>query len=142
MQLDIVPSFSWPRFPKLSSWLPSWLEEEDWPLSQKTISGLSMSEDERNLYIEAALPGIDPKDIEVTFDKGVLWIRGEAKEEGEEGKQRKYYRKSTRSFSYRTVIPEAIDDAAEPEVTSKNGLLMVTFAKAAQVEPKKLKVKT
>ena len=78
MQLEIARNF-WPyRF-----FGPSLLEdEEEWllPLTD-VISGLSMSEDDKNVFVEASLPGIDPKDVEVTFDKGVLWIRGSAKEE-------------------------------------------------------------
>lgn len=39
-------------------------------------NGLSMSEDDKNVYVEAALPGVAPKDIDITFEKGTLWIRG------------------------------------------------------------------
>lgn len=141
MQLDIVPHLNWPRVPRISSWMPSLPEDEDWPFFQESSSGLAMSEDNKNVYVEAALPGINPNDIEVTFNKGVLWIRGQAKEE-EGDKQRKYYKKSARSFSYRTVVPESVDEGIEPEVVGKNGMLRVTFAKAAPAEPKKLKVKS
>jgi len=56
--------------------------------------------------------------------------------------KRKYYRKASRSFSYRVAVPGRIDETAEPEVKSRNGLLTVTFSKLAAVEPKKLKIKT
>lgn len=73
---DLVPSMFW-RFPR---WPSVWDDEEDW-LAESGPSGLTVSEDEKNVYIEAAVPGLEPKDIEVNFHKGFLWIKGEAKEE-------------------------------------------------------------
>ncbi len=54
-------------------------EEEGWPQEFADTSGLSVYEDENNVYIEAALPGIRPEEIEMTFDKGVLWVKAEKK---------------------------------------------------------------
>lgn len=134
MQFDIIPR----SFFELPSRVPSVLEE-DWQTFFPS-SGLTVSEDDAKVYVEASVPGIDPKDIEVTFDKGVLWVRGQVNEE-EEDKKRKFYRKASRSFSYRTLVPSAVDEASEPEVISKDGVVTITFAKVAQSEPKKLPVK-
>ncbi|MBI4100408.1 Hsp20/alpha crystallin family protein [Candidatus Microgenomates bacterium] len=132
MAFELTP---W-RFPAIS--FPSiWEDFEEW-LTPQAASGLSVSEDEKNIYVEAALPGIDPKDIDITFDKGVLTIKGEAKEEE---KKKKYYRKAARSFYYRVPIPKEIDPNAEPEANYKNGVMMVTFAKSMS-QPKKITVKT
>lgn len=107
-----------------------------WP-STNYLQGLTMSEDDKNIYVEAAVPGVDPKDVEVTFEKGVLTIRGERKEE-EKGKT--FRRKATRSFFYR-VSPGDVDPKAEPEAVCKNGVMTVTFPKAEQAKPKKIAVK-
>jgi len=91
MSTDLTPYF-W-RFPSLR--LPSmWHDDEDWNAVSNAHTGLSISEDEKNVYVSAALPGVDPKDVEVTFDKGFVWVKGEGKEE-EKGK--KYYRKAVLS---------------------------------------------
>lgn len=139
MKQDIIPSMNLSQLPRLLS-MPSLFNNGDWMDISESMSGLSMSEDDNNIYVEAALPGIDIKDVEVTFDKGVLWIRGQSKEEDED-KKRKFYRKASRSFSYRTLIPDTVDEVNEPKVISKNGLIKVTFAKIAKSEPKKLAVK-
>lgn len=131
MAFDLVPSRFW-SFPTLRSWE----EEEDWISSPST--GVSISEDDKNVYIEAAVPGLNSEDIEVTFDKGIVWIKGEAKEEE---KKKKYYRKSASSFSYRIAVPGEIDPNVEPEATYKNGVMTVTFAKSPKVAPKKITVK-
>jgi len=138
MQLETTPRLGnyWP-FKRLD--LPVLENEEDWLWPAiESASGLSMSEDDRDIFIEASLPGIDPKEIEVTFERGVLWIRGEAKEEDT---KRKYYHRAQRSFVYRLSIPETVDPASEPEVTSRNGVLRVTFNKVLKTELKKIKVK-
>jgi len=138
MAFDLMPSRLL-SFPSLR--MPSfWNDEDDWLSTPATPSGLSVSEDEKKVYIEAAVPGIDPKDVEITFQDGYLWIRGETKEE-EKDKSRKYYRESNRSFSYRVAVPGDIDDKVEPEATSKNGVMSIVFAKSPKTTPKKIQIK-
>lgn len=103
-------------------------------------SGVTISEDDKYVYIEAAVPGLEPNKIEVTYDKGVLWIRG-ADNQTEQDNERKYYRRAVNSFSYRLAVPGEIDEQAEPEAVCKNGVMRVTFTKLSQAQPKKLAVK-
>ena len=138
MAFDLIPSrlLSFPSFQ-----MPSiWNDEDNWITAPSTGSGLSVSEDDKNVYVEAALPGIDPKEVEITFQDGYLWIRGETKEE-EKDKARKYYRESSKSFSYRVAIPGEISENVEPEASSKNGVMKVTFAKSPKKQPKKIQIK-
>lgn len=133
--VDIVPGNFW-RLPIIASDL--WEDLTDLTPFNGTINGLSVFEDEKNVYVEAAVPGIDPKKIDVSFEKGILWIKGEAKEEEKDGK--KYYRKASSSFSYRVTIPGEVDWNTEPTAISKNGIMRVTFAKSAKSQPKKISV--
>jgi len=135
MRFDIVPSNFW-RFPAISS---DFLEDigEMMP-TYGTLNGLSVSEDDNNVYVEAAVPGIDPKAVDVTVHKGVLWIKGERKEEE---KKKKYYRKATSSFSYRVSLPDDVDTTKDPVASCQNGVMKVTFAKSAKTQPKKIAVK-
>ncbi len=139
MAFDLVPSniFSFPslRIPSI------WNEDDEWLTTSSSPSGLSVSEDEKNVYIEAALPGIDPKNIELTFQDGYLWIRGEEKEE-EKDKNRKYYRHSVKSFSYRAAVPGEIDNNQEPTASYKHGVMRVTFVKSPKLQPKKIQFKS
>lgn len=101
-------------------------------------SGLSISEDDKNVYVDAALPGIDPKDIEITFGRGILHINGQVREE-EKGK--KFYKKATSSFSYHVSVPEGVDTKKEPDVTYKNGMMRSVFKKTEPSKPKRIEVK-
>lgn len=134
MALDIIPrSFFGP-----SRW-NNWLDDEDWS-SFLPSSGLTVSEDDRHVYVEAAVPGVDPDKVEVTFDKGVVWVRGSQDAE-EKNDKKKFYRKASASFSYRVAVPGNIDTNTEPEAIYKNGVMRITFTKIPEAQPKKISVK-
>lgn len=136
-----VPKSFW-SFPRLR--FPFSLledEENDWELQEfSSLSGLSVSEDEEHIYIEAALPGIKPDEVDMTFNKGILWIKAEKKEETED-KKKKFYRKAMSSFSYRIAVPGDVDESKEPEAMCKNGVLKVTFFKAKKGTSKKIQIR-
>ena len=104
--------------------------------------GLAVSEDNGQVYVEAHLPGLKAEEIEVTYDKGVVWVRGqkEEKEEKLETKDRKYYRKASHSFSYRVVVPGDIDPQAEPSAHYDQGVIRLAFAKKKLAEPRKIQI--
>lgn len=135
--LNLVPrDFFSPslRFPNV------WDDEDNyWTMSSQS-SGLTVSEDDKNVFVEAAVPGIDPDKVEITFDKGVLWVKGQQETE-EKDKQRKFYRKASSAFSYRVAVPGEIDQNKEPEAVCKNGVMKITFAKKPEVQPKKISVR-
>ncbi len=136
MSFDLIPK----SFSGISRWQNLW-DEDDWASILPSSSGLTVSEGDSQITVEAAVPGLSPQDIEVTFDKGVLWIRGSQKQE-EKDEQKKYYRKAASSFSYRVAVPGDIDETKEPEVTCKNGILKAVFNKRPEVHPKKLTIKS
>ena len=132
--LDIVPKSFW-SFPTSSL-----LTDDDFFSPDTTHSDLSVSEDDKNVFVEANMPGLDSDDIEVTYHKGQLWLRGSKKEE-EKDKKRKYYRYASSSFSYRLAVPGNIDEKSEPDAEYKNGVMKVTFKKMAEEQPKKITIK-
>lgn len=139
-QQGLVPALF--NFPRLSGRFPALWEDFFGDLRDLGAdhSGLSISEDKKNIYVEAALPGLKNEDVDVTLDKGVLWIKGEKKEE-QQDKDKKYYRKATSSFSYRLALPNNIDETKEPKANLQNGVMTITFAKAPQSQAKKINIK-
>ncbi|MBS0625857.1 MAG: Hsp20/alpha crystallin family protein [Verrucomicrobia bacterium] len=100
-------------------------------------SDVSISEDEENLYVKAPVPGIKPDQIQITFEKGILWIKAEAVEEN---KNEKYLTKANSAFSYRVPLPIRVDEQVAPKAACKDGLLKVTFPKARSSRPLKIAV--
>jgi HSP20 family protein len=115
------------------------LENMAWPATnwQTQNQGLQISEDESTVTVEASLPGLNEHEIDVTFEKGVLMIRGE-KKETEEDKKKKYYRRSARSFIYHMTVPGNVDEAAEPKAEFKNGVAHITFQKQRKAQPRRI----
>lgn len=115
-------------------------DEEGWLPDISQTSGLSVSEDDQNVYVEAAVPGLKPEEIEVSYDQGILWIKGEKKEQTED-KTKKFYRKAMTSFSYRIAVPGNVDESKPLEASCKHGVLRVIFPKAKQTSTKKIPIK-
>lgn len=107
--------------------------------SAAEMEGLTVSEDKTHVFVEAALPGINSEDIEVTLEKGgLLRIRGEKKEE--EDKEKRYHRRALSSYSYRLTLPSIVDESKEPKAIYEKGLIKLTFSKANNTQAKRIAV--
>jgi HSP20 family protein len=119
---------------------PSMFDDEDfWPsVGTSTGSGLEISEDEKNVYIEAVVAGVPDDKVDVTYEKGIITITG--RHEEEEKKDRKIIRKHEKAYSYRAAVPTEVDaDKIDAEVRS--GIVVVTLPKSEAIKPKKVNVK-
>lgn len=126
----------WDPFRNLSRW-PSVWEDEDWNVVS-AADQLDVYETESEVVVTATVAGVPDKNVDVTFDKGMLTISARADEEEAEGK--KYYRKASRVYSYRVAVPGAVDPKAEPKAEIDNGVITVRFAKAEEAKPKKISI--
>lgn len=95
---------------------------------------LDMTETESSYKITAELPGIEPENVEVTFEEGMLRIAGEKKEEREE--KERGYRLSERSYGAfeRMIQLPSSANADKIDASFKNGLLTVTVPKSAEAK--------
>ncbi len=92
--------------------------------------------------IEASVPGFDPQNVEVTFEDGVLSIKGTYNEERENGRDG-YVRRERRTGSvYRQIGLPAEVRADEISAAFHNGVLTVTVPRAAKAQPKRIPVST
>lgn len=106
--------------------------------------GVSVYEDENTITVEAAVPGVKPEEIQVTFDRGGISIEAKACEEKEktEKKDVKYYIRSSSSFSYWVPLPSGkIDEQSKPEAVCKDGIIKISFQKSRVCKPLKISVK-
>ncbi len=137
--MAIVP---WnPAFGSMLRWPDIW--DEDGMGSISTLGGnnLDLYETDNEVVLRASVAGVEEKDIDITFEKGVVWIKAQ-KEEIESDEKRKHYSKSSWNYSYKVAIPGLIDPNQEPDAVVKNGVLSITFKKAEASKPKKLSVKS
>ncbi|HUA32312.1 MAG TPA: Hsp20/alpha crystallin family protein [Candidatus Binataceae bacterium] len=93
-----------------------------------------------NLVIRADVPGISPKDIEVSLLGDVLTIRGERREESEIKKENYLRREiSYGSLERRLNVPHGID-SAQIKATTRDGVIEITIPLQSDAEPKKINV--
>ena len=120
-----------------------WDDEEETQFPALTLTeGLDVYEDDDNVVVKAAVPGISEDNVEITFENGVLSIKARDEESEEEKKKKKvvYRRDRVVSFSYTTTLPRPVDEksiVAEVE----NGVLTVTAKIAEAAKPKRITVK-
>lgn len=130
-----------PALSSLSRWPSIWDEDDFSNLMTTSSNNLDVYETQDEVVIRANIAGIDEKDIDITFEKGVLWIKAEkALEESDENT--KHYNKSSWSYSYKVAVPGTLDLNKEPDAEVENGVLTVTFQKAEISKPKKLTIKS
>ena len=87
-------------------------------------------ETEREVRVEAELPGMEEKDIEVTLHNGVLTIRGE-RQRASEDKHRRVSERYYGQFDRRIALPAEVDDE-KVTASFQKGLLTVTLPKTAR----------
>ena len=93
------------------------------------------------VMLKAAVPGVNPEDIDVTITGDVLTIKGECKPEPESQEKRNYIRQECRygSFTRTLTLPTAVD-ANQITATFENGVLTLEMPKKESVKPKTVKI--
>jgi len=91
---------------------------------------LDVSETKDAILVKAEVPGMDPKDIQLSLQENTLTIKGEKKQEKEE-KGEHFYRaeRSYGAFARVVRLPASVD-SEKVTASFKNGLLTVTLPKA------------
>jgi len=101
---------------------------------------VDISENKNEIVIEADLPGMEEKDIDVSIAGDLLTIKGERKDEKEE-KEEDYYRKERvyGSFSRQITLPKHIK-REDVKAKFKNGVLKITLPKSEDYKEKEVKI--
>ena len=104
------------------------------------VPAVDIKEETERFLIHADIPGVDPKDIEVHMENGVLTIQGRReKETREEREGFKRIERARGSFLRRFTLPDTADSE---KITAKcnNGVLEVSIPKHNKVQPRKITV--
>lgn len=98
-------------------------------------------EEDNNLFVKMAMPGIKKEDIKISVTADSLTVEGNSKEEAEK-KDKKYFLKTFQTSSYSqsfnlptTVNPDAV------EAKFENGVLTVRLPKAKKSQAKQITIK-
>lgn len=122
----------------LNQWPDLWDDAVN-SISNAASNNLDVFETENEVTVRANVAGVAEKDIDITFEKGILFVKAQRVEE-ETDNQKKHYSKSSWSYSYKVAVPGMLDSASEPNVELNDGMLIITFKKSPLSKPKKLNI--
>ena len=101
---------------------------------------VDIKEEDGRFVIFADIPGVEPADIEVHMDKGILTIKGErATVTGEESPRYSRMERAQGVFHRRFSLPDSAN-AEGITATGRNGVLEISFPKKAETTPRRIQV--
>jgi HSP20 family protein len=108
---------------------------EDWNILMDVI------QKKEEIDVKASVPGVNPDDIDVTVEDGVLTIRAEKKTETETEDEKYLIRERATGSFYRALrLPDTVD-AEKIESHYDNGILTIVMPKAEEKKKKQIQVK-
>lgn len=132
-------------FPSFPSLIDRFLEGNlmDWNLSNfaeldSTLPAVNVRENDNEIFIDLAAPGMKKSDFNVNYDSGRLMISCEKKDEktdkdGDRVTRREFnYQSFQRSFN----IPENMVDADKINAKYSDGILHLSLPRRDEVKPK------
>ena len=104
------------------------------------VPPIDISEGEDAYEVSAEVPGVDPKDIEVSLEDGVLTVKGERTAQGhDEGLGYTRTERMYGSFYRRFTLPDTAD-ADNISARTEHGVLKLHVPKKEKALPKKIAV--
>jgi HSP20 family protein len=104
------------------------------------VPAVDIKEEENRFLVVADIPGVDPSDIEITMDNGLLTIRGERSSENTEEREGfKRVERSRGTFYRRFALPDTAD-VENVTAKGKHGVLEVVIPKQERAQPRRVTV--
>lgn len=107
------------------------------------VPAVDIYEFEDRFELAVDLPGVNPQDVEITLDRGVLTLSGERKAEKAAEKDNRDVRmrleRGQGRFHRRFILPDSVD-TDRIVAKGRNGVLEITIQKQAKAQPKRIKV--
>lgn len=114
--------------------------DESSVVTSQWVPRVDIKEETDRFVIYADLPGLDPEQIEVQMDKGILTIKGERSSESTRESER-FARIERRygSFHRRFALPDSAD-AEGIAASGRNGVLEISIPKKPETAPRRIQV--
>ncbi len=111
--------------------------EGDW------VPSINIADSDGEIRVEAELPGMKPEDVDVNVSGDLLTLKGERKEEREEGEEGGYTYREIRQGSFqRAVRLPAEVQAEKADARFENGVLTVRLPKSEGSKAKQIEIKS
>jgi HSP20 family protein len=103
---------------------------------------MNVYDDGESFIVRAEVPGVDPKDIDLTVTGDTLTIQGERRlEEVPEGASYHRRERSSGQFRRSLTLPDQVD-SSKVAATCKHGILQILLPRAEQARQRKVKIQS
>jgi HSP20 family protein len=110
-------------------------EEVEW------LPAVDMAETKDGIVVDAEIPGMDPKEFDISLSEGTLTIRGEKKQEKEENEENYHLvERKYGTFTRSIPLPQAVE-SDKISASYKEGILKITLPKSEEAKKKEIKIK-
>ncbi len=103
-------------------------------------AALDIVRHENDVTLRLDVPGIDPEQLEVTVDRGILTVSGKREEERTENDKFFVRERTMGTFTRRLRLPETLN-ANAVEASYANGVLEVRIPVTEQAKPRKIEIR-
>jgi HSP20 family protein len=118
----------------------SWSNTESSSAMADWVPSVDINEFDTSFQLYVDLPGVDPKDVEITLDGGVLTISGERQHSvTDDNKVRRRAERISGRFYRRFILPDTVD-ADKVKASNQHGVLEISIPKQAKALPRRIKV--
>jgi HSP20 family protein len=119
--------------------LRSTTTDESSVVTSQWVPLVDIQEENDKFVIFADLPGVDPKQIDVQMEKGILTIRGERRIDSRQSQTFARTERQHGTFHRRFALP----DSADPDgisASGSNGVLEIVIPKRPETTPRRIPV--
>jgi len=110
-------------------------EEIEW------LPAIDVAETKNEIVVNVEIPGMDPKEFDISVSEGTLMIKGEKKQEKEE-KEENYHLTERRygTFIRSILLPQEVE-SDKIRASYKDGILKITLPKSEEAKKNEIKIK-
>jgi HSP20 family protein len=116
---------------QLADWQP-----EAWGLA------LDVTENEDEYVVKASIPGVNPDDLEITYNDDTLTIKGEIKEDKNVEEERYHLRERRYGKFARSISLPARVNSDQIQAHYDAGVLTLQLPKSEEVKPKRIAIQS
>ncbi|HEX6099991.1 MAG TPA: Hsp20/alpha crystallin family protein [Thermoanaerobaculia bacterium] len=120
------PFFRFPFFPEsqqAAGWSPA----------------VDVLEETDRIIVKVEAPGMDEKDLRITFEDGILTVSGERQFERKDDRNYHRIERSYGTFTRTFTLPRSVD-AAQIVANYRNGVLEIEIPKKEESRPKQIQI--
>ena len=116
------------------------LFDEDWNQPFNWNLPLDVAESEDEFIVKASLPGVNPDDLEITYNNDNLTIRGEMKAEDEKKGETYHLRERRYGTFSRTISLSSSIKSDDIRAEYESGVLTLHLPKTEEVKPRRIQI--